>query len=166
MTYFRYAKAGYYAAFSIPIALLFIDVFLQALMIEKKSTSKLRLYIPKKAAADFLAVAQQWRPNTETGDGNINHSNPDTEDIPNAANPKICKDPSEALKATERSSLLESSKVAFGKPCQTHPIYRLLSHPHFLTALLAVLIDLFVFTAFETISTHSFVSAAYILKLL
>ncbi|QSS49191.1 MFS amine transporter [Histoplasma capsulatum var. duboisii H88] len=126
-----FTKAGYYAAFAVPIALLCIDIVLRLLMIEKKVANRwLRHIIGARNHTD--SYDHPSPPGSSSRTQSLGSDSEDTMD--------------------EQSSLIQPSKNGNSKPTSTKTlmIYHLLKDSRILVNLFATVIQSIVWTAFET----------------
>ncbi|KKZ67253.1 hypothetical protein EMCG_07058 [[Emmonsia] crescens] len=126
-----FTKAGYYAAFAVPIGLLCIDIILRLLMIEKKVASRL------------LKESFGAKNRTESCD---NASPPGS-----SSRPQSLGSNSEDT-IDEESPLIQRSTNGGSQPTSTKTliIYHLLKDSRILVNLFATVIQSIVWTAFET----------------
>ncbi|OJD11274.1 hypothetical protein ACJ73_09575, partial [Blastomyces percursus] len=126
-----FTKAGYYAAFAVPIALLCIDIVLRLLMIEKKVASRL--------LQERLGARNQ----TETCD----HSSPPGS---SSRTQSLGSDSEDTIH--EQSPLIQRATNSNSQPTTTKTliIYHLLKDSRILVNLFATVIQSIVWTAFET----------------
>ncbi|EEH07965.1 conserved hypothetical protein [Histoplasma capsulatum G186AR] len=139
-----FTKAGYYAAFAVPIALLCIDIVLRLLMIEKK------VFLEDGKLIWRVAVANRWLHHIV---GARNHT--DSYDHPSppgssSRTQSLGSDSEDTI--DEQSPLIQPSKNGNSKPTSTKAlmIYHLLKDSRILVNLFATVIQSIVWTAFET----------------
>ncbi|KAK2801015.1 hypothetical protein FQN51_005579 [Onygenales sp. PD_10] len=130
---YMFTKAGYYAAFAVPIALLCIDIVLRLLMIEKKVANQLmqdRLEGRKCSRSNANASSSSGSSSTRTVSVGSR-----SEDTVNEESPLI-------QRPSEGSTQDGSSKTLI--------IYHLLKDSRILVNLFATVVQSIILTAFET----------------
>ncbi|OAT10315.1 MFS amine transporter, variant [Blastomyces gilchristii SLH14081] len=126
-----FTKAGYYAAFAVPIALLCIDIVLRLLMIEKKVAS--RLLRERLGARNHTETCDH--PSPPGSSSRTQSLGSDSEDTIDEQSPLI-------QRATNGNSQPNTTKTLI--------IYHLLKDSRILVNLFATVIQSIVWTAFET----------------
>ncbi|ODH44685.1 hypothetical protein ACO22_00842 [Paracoccidioides brasiliensis] len=125
-----FTKAGYYAAFAVPLALLCVDIILRFLMIEKKVARRL---LRERLGAENSA--QSYHNATPTDSSRTQSLVSDSGDTISEESPLI-----------QRSTNLNSQQSS----TQTLIIYHLLKDSRIQVNLFATIIQSIVWTAFET----------------